>query len=108
VELTDDPCLLGGAQGVQLIKRDALRDMMKNPNWTLKNFEITGDTQIHQLADDVVAVGYEVHEELTVDGKPVELDAVESSTWVRRNKHWLCAAHTEAIKGDPFGRDRKG
>jgi hypothetical protein len=97
VELTDDPCLLGGAQGVQLIRREALRDMMKSPNWTLKTYEIKGDPQIHQLNDDVVAVGYEVHEELTVDGKPVKLDAVESSTWVRRNNHWLCAAHTEAI-----------
>jgi hypothetical protein len=106
VELTDDPCLLGGAQGVQLIKREALREMMKSPNWTLKTYEIKGDPQIHQLSDDVVAVGYEVHEELTVDGKPVKLDAVESSTWVRRNNHWLCAAHTDAIKGDPFGRDR--
>ena len=107
VELTDEHCLLGGAQGVQLIQRDALREMMNNPDWTLKNYSVTGDTHVHQLGDDVAAVGYEVHEELTVDGKPVKLDAVESSTWVRRNNHWLCAVHTEAIKGDPFGRDRK-
>jgi hypothetical protein len=107
VELTDEHCLLGGAQGVQLIPRDALREMMKKPNWTLKSYEISGEPQVHQLSDDVAAVGYEVHEDLTVDGKPAKLDAVESSTWVRRNNHWLCAAHTEAIKGDPFGRDRK-
>ncbi len=107
VELTDEHCLLGGAQGVQLIPRDALREMMKKPNWTLTNYEISGEPQVHQLSDDVAAVGYEVQEELTVDGTPVKLDAIESSTWVRRNNHWLCAAHTEAIKGDPFGRDRK-
>jgi hypothetical protein len=50
-------------------------------------------------------VAYQVHEELTVDGKPVTLDAADSSTWVRRNGRWLCALHTEAIAGDPFGRD---
>jgi hypothetical protein len=53
------------------------------------------------------AVAYQVHEELTVDGKPVTLDAADSSTWVRRDRRWLCALHTEAIAGDPFGRDRQ-
>lgn len=50
---------------------------------------------------------YRVHEELTVDGKPVTLDAADASTWVRRNGRWVCALHTEAISGDPFGRDRR-
>ena len=54
------------------------------------------------------AVGREVHEELTVDGKPLTLDAADTSTWVRREGRWLCALHTEAIAGDPFGRDRVG
>jgi hypothetical protein len=36
-----------------------------------------------------------------------KLDAADSSTWVRRNGRWLCALHTEAILGDPFGRDRQ-
>ena len=106
-ELTDEPCLLAGAQGVELITRDALVEMMKNPNWTLQQYAISGSTHVRQLQDDVAVIGYDVHEELTVDGKPVKLDAVESSTWVRRDNHWRCASHTEAIKGDPFGRDRK-
>jgi hypothetical protein len=63
---------------------------------------------VRLLGDDVAIVAYQVHEELTVDGKPVTLDAADSSTWVRRDGRWLCALHTEAIAGDPFGRDRKG
>jgi hypothetical protein len=63
-------------------------------------------TQVRLLRDDVAIVAYQVYEELTVDGKPVTLDAADSSTWVRRNGRWLCALHTEAIAGDPFGRDR--
>jgi hypothetical protein len=34
------------------------------------------------------------------------LEAADSSTWVRRDGKWLCAVHTEALKGDPFGRDK--
>jgi len=47
-----------------------------------------------------------VHEELTVEGKPVTLDAADASTWVRRDGRWVCALHTESLRGDPFGRDR--
>ena len=34
-------------------------------------------------------------------------DAADASTWVRRNGRWVCALHTESLKGDPFGRDRR-
>jgi hypothetical protein len=54
----------------------------------------------------VAVLVYNVHEELTVDGKPVTIDAADASTWVRRNGRWVCALHTESLKGDPFGRDR--
>jgi hypothetical protein len=26
---------------------------------------------------------------------------------VRRGGRWVCALHTEAIAGDPYGRDRR-
>jgi hypothetical protein len=47
-----------------------------------------------------------VHEDLTVDGEPVSIDAADTSEWVRRDGSRLCALHTESITGDPFGRDR--
>ena len=46
-------------------------------------------------------------EELTVDGKPLQLEAADASVWIKRDGHWRCAVHTESVKGDPFGRDRK-
>jgi hypothetical protein len=42
-----------------------------------------------------------------VDGKPVTLNASDPSTWVRRDGRWVCAAHTESVAGDTYGRDRK-
>ncbi len=80
--------------------------MMKAASYTLHNFTIGEDAQVRLLADDVAVLAYTVHEELTVEGKPVTLDAADASTWVRRNGRWLCALHTESLKGDPFGRDR--
>jgi hypothetical protein len=59
------------------------------------------------IHDDVALVAYKVVEELIVEGKPVTLDAADSSVWVRRDGRWRCALHTESVAGDPFGRDRR-
>ena len=56
--------------------------------------------------DNVAIVAYKVHEELTVDGHNVTLDATDASMWIRCNGRRVCALHTESITGDPFGRDR--
>jgi hypothetical protein len=80
--------------------------MMKGAKWTLHEFDIH-DAQVQQLSDDVAIVAYKVRERLTVDDKPVELEAADASTWVRKGGRWLCALHTESLKGDPYGRDRK-
>jgi hypothetical protein len=104
--LTDFPCIITGAQGLGRIDEQTFLQVMKDPRYTIHRFELSEDTQVRLLQDDVAVVAYKVHEELTVEGKPVALDATDSSTWVRRNGQWRCALHTEAIAGDPFGRDR--
>jgi ketosteroid isomerase-like protein len=107
MRLTDERCIVTGAQGIGVMDRKTLAAMMKATSYTLNRFELKDGAQVRLLRDDVAIVAYQVHEELTVDGKPVTLDAADSSTWVRRNGRWLCALHTEAIAGDPFGRDRQ-
>lgn len=104
--LSDDPCVVTGSQGVGRIDRAALEGMFASAAWKLTGFDITSPI-VELLTDDVAVVAYRVHEDLLVDGQPLALDASDSSTWVRRNGEWVCAVHTEAIAGDPFGRDRR-
>ena len=106
MRLTDDPCIVTGAQGVGRIDRQTLGAMMVRAPYTLDEFEIE-QPQVRLLRDDVAILAYKVRERLTVDGKPVVLEAADSSTWVRRDGRWVCALHTEALTGDPFGRDRR-
>ena len=103
--LSDDPCVVTGSQGVGRIDRATLEGMFATAAWKLTGFDITSPI-VELLTDDVAVVAYRVHEDLLVDGQPLALDASDSSTWVRRNGEWVCAVHTEAIAGDPFGRDR--
>jgi hypothetical protein len=104
--LSDDPCIVTGAQGVGRIESRALAQMIESAPYTLHDFTISDDAQVRLLGDDVAILAYNVHEELTVEGKPVTIDAADASTWVRRDGRWVCALHTESLKGDPFGRDR--
>jgi uncharacterized protein (TIGR02246 family) len=106
MRLTDEECIVAGAQGVGRISRQGMSDMLKNAPYTLHDFELK-DAEVRELRDDVAVLGYKVHEELTVDGKRVQLDAADASTWIKRDGRWLCALHTEAIAGDAFGRDRR-
>jgi ketosteroid isomerase-like protein len=105
MRLTDDPCIVTGAQGVARITRQAFAGMLQAGGWTLHSFTLS-DVQIRVLSEDAAIVAYKVNESLTVDGKPLTLEAADSSTWVRREGQWMCALHTEALSGDPFGRDR--
>lgn len=104
--LTDDPCIVTGAQGVGTLAKEELGEMMRAATYTLDAFELDDDVQVRMLGDDVAIVAYKVHEELTVDGVPVTIDAADASTWIRRGDGWRCALHTESLTGDPFGRDR--
>jgi hypothetical protein len=106
LSLTDDPCLVAGAQGVASVDRESFKKIMGNASYTLHNFKLT-EPKARLLSDDVAILAYEVHEELTVDGKPVKIDTADASTWVKRGGKWLCAMHTESLHGDPYGRDRK-
>lgn len=105
VALTDESCMVAGSQGVSRIDHKSLAAMMKDASYTLDGFDLA-DFDVRLVGRDVAIVGYKVHEELTVDGKAVSLDAADTSTWVRRDGRWVCALHTEALLGDPFGRDR--
>jgi ketosteroid isomerase-like protein len=106
MRLTDDPCIITGAQGVARITRTAFAGMLQAGGWTLHEFTLT-DVQVRLLGDDVAVLAYKVKELLTVDGKSLTVEAADSSTWVRREGNWMCALHTEALLGDPFGRDKR-
>lgn len=107
MQLTDDTCIVTGAQGAASIDRKSFAGMLDSPAWTLNDFEFVGDVIARAVTDDVAIVAYKVREQLIVEGKPLTFEAADSSTWVRREGGWLCALHTESIVGDPFGRDRR-
>lgn len=101
--LSSDPCVVVGAQGVGELDKATLAKMIKTANYRLKDFSLD-DVHVQQVTEDVAVVAYKVKEDLVVEGKDLNLDAFDSSVWVRRGGQWVCVVHTESIAGDPFGR----
>ena len=103
LRLTDDPCLVSGAQGIRSIDHKTFIEMARSPAWELRAFELA-DTDVRMLTDEVVIIGYTVTEEMLINGKPLTFKAADTSTWVRRNGRWVCALHSESVLGDAFGQ----
>lgn len=101
--LSDDPCVIVGAQGVSEIGKATLTKMLEGAPYELEDFSIE-DVRMRRLSDDVVALAYKVKEDLVVEGEKIELEAFDSSIWQRRDGRWVCVVHTESPAGDPFGR----
>src|SRR5689334_21003758 len=100
LRMTDNPCVVAGAQGAATVDHRMYEQMLNGGGWTVRDFTLS-DVVVHMPADDVAIVAYRVREELDVKGEPVTLDAADASTWVKRNGQWVCSLHTESVIGDP-------
>jgi hypothetical protein len=103
--LTADESIIVGAQGVGIVTKKQIGSMVQSDGWKLKRYSF-GDVKFNALDERTAVIAYSVKEDLEVEGKPLTLEANDSSVWIRREGKWVCAMHTEALKGDPFGRDR--
>jgi hypothetical protein len=107
-QMTDDGCIVVGAQGVSAVDQKTMGKLTTEGEWQLQQFSFDErSTQVRFVNEDVAIVAYKVNERVVVDGKTLPIEANDSSVWVRRNGEWRCALHTESLAGDPYGRDRK-
>jgi hypothetical protein len=72
--------------------------MTEQGQWDLKDFEFS-DVQVIFPAEDTAIIAYKVHQTGTMEGKEMDLNCADSTTWVRDGRDWKCALHTETIVG---------
>lgn len=105
--LTDDGCVVVGAQGVSTVDRETMGKLTVEGKWQLEQFTFDPETtRVRFINDDVAIVAYTVDERVVVDGQTLPIKANDATVWVRRDGEWRCAMHTESLAGDPYGRDR--
>jgi hypothetical protein len=105
--LTAEACTVAGASGASVVDPRSMAKLIETATYRIKDYRIDPQTvHVNPICDDTYAIAYGVHEDLDVDGKPVKLDAFDSSVWKKTENGWVCVLHTESIKGDAYGRDR--
>lgn len=106
-KLTDEPTIVVGPQGIGRVDPASMNKMVETPGaWELRHFELgEGAHEVREIAPGVVLSAYRVKEKMVVEGEETELEAYETSVWVKKDDGWVCAMHTETFAGDPFGRD---
>ena len=106
LSLTGFPCVVTGPQGVRAVDRQTYQTMMEQDPYSIESFDLE-DVSVEFPTADVAIVAYRVKQALTVSGQRISLECADASTWIRQGGKWRCWHHSEAILGDPFGREEE-
>lgn len=90
-----EPALMVSGNGPITFDRAEYTKMANNEQHRLVDYSLS-DMNVLFPNDDVAIATYRAHQKMEVDGKPMEFDSVDSSTWVKVDGGWKCAAHTES------------
>jgi ketosteroid isomerase-like protein len=69
--------------------------MLLDPKHGLLDYTLS-DMDVLMPGDGVAIATYKARQTMQMDGKRMEQDVVDSSTWVRIDGAWKCVAHTES------------
>ena len=86
--------LMVSAHGTLRFDPDQYAKMLTDPKHGLLDYELS-DMDVLSAGDDIAIATYRAHQKMQMDGRVMEQDVVDSSTWVRMDGDWKCVAHTE-------------
>lgn len=92
-----EPALMVSGHGAMSFDHAGYARMANDEKYKLLDYDISG-MEVLFPTDEVAIATYHVHQKMEMDGKPMEMDAVDSSTWVSVGGEWKCAAHTESME----------
>ena len=69
--------------------------MLTDPKHGLLEYSLS-DMDVLFPNDDVAIATYRAQQTMEMDGRRMDQDVVDSSTWVRADGGWKCVAHTES------------
>jgi hypothetical protein len=95
-KLSGETSLVTGAQGVMTIPKAKMGKMTETGDWTLESYAFD-DVEVSTPTPDVAIIAYTVRQKVMMKGRPQEMRAADSSTWIRGVDGWECHAHSETL-----------
>jgi hypothetical protein len=89
-------CLVTGPMGTMRVDPDKFAQLTRQGQWRLDDFELR-DVDVIAPAEDIAVIVYKVHQTGEMKGKAMDMDAADSTVWVREGGDWKCALHTETV-----------
>ena len=87
--------LMVSSRGAMQFDPSQYAKMLQDPRHGLIDYTLS-DMAVLFPTEDIAIVTYRAKQAMQMDGKQLEQDVVDSSTWVKLDGKWKCAAHTEA------------
>lgn len=94
--LLAERALMVSGHGVMAFDHAGYTKMQLDPSHKLLDFTLS-DLDVLFPNDDVAIATYTVDQTVEYDGKRTNMQAVDSSTWVKSGAGWKCVAHTESL-----------
>lgn len=91
-----EDCLITGPMGTMRVGPEKYAEMTRDGQWRLDQFDLT-DVEVTFPTDDVAVIAYKVHQTGEMKGRPMDLHAADSTTWVRDGDSWKVVLHTESM-----------
>ena len=91
-----EPALMVSAHGANKFDHAGYTRMANDDTYRLLDYRITKMDVVCPTEEAAVAT-YQVHQVMDMKGKKVEMDATDSSTWLKVDGRWKCVIHTESL-----------
>ena len=90
-----EPALMVSGHGANKFDHAGYTRMANDDRFKLLDYDIS-NMDVLFPRDDVAITTYRVNQTLEMEGKPVEMDVYDTSTWVKVSDQWRCVMHTES------------
>jgi hypothetical protein len=90
-----EPALMVSGHGANKFDHAGYTKMANDDRYKLVDYDISGMDVVFPR-DDVAVATYRVLQKMEMEGKPLEMDVFDSSTWVKVDGEWRCVLHTES------------
>ncbi|HSD15742.1 MAG TPA: nuclear transport factor 2 family protein [Thermomonas sp.] len=95
--LLAERALMVSGHGAMAFDHAGYTKMQLDPSHKLLDFKLS-DFDVLFPGDDVAIATYTVDQTVEHDGTRTNMQAVDSSTWLKSAGGWRCVAHTESLQ----------
>ena len=97
-ELLADEAVVVGSMGAHAFRKADYEAMSQQSGWAITSYDLS-DEKVTFPTENCAVVTYKVKQEAEHKGKPMSMEAWNSTVWVKDGGDWKCVAHSESPAG---------